>query len=61
MKKIFKWIDKGGKEHEYRFTDNICDGFFSSGVEAYQEQKYKGKELTEIWEENLISAGFNCK
>jgi len=61
MKKTFKWIDKESKEYEYRFTDNICDGFFSSGVETHQEKKYKGKELTETWEENLIIAGFNCK
>lgn len=53
-KRVFRWID-GENIHEYRFTNRICDGFFSNDKELYN---YKGRELTKTWEENLPIAGF---
>lgn len=55
MREIFRWIDKEGGVHEYRFEDNICEGFFSNGVEG---KDYKGKVLTDTFREGLEDAGF---
>lgn len=55
MKEIFRWIN-GEDINEYRFTDEICDGFFTNGVESGRD--HKGKELTPLWRENLTLAGF---
>jgi len=56
MKGTFRWIDKDNNVHEYRFTNNICDGFFSN--DKLTNPKYKGRELTEVWRKNLPEAGF---
>jgi len=54
-KEIFRWIDKEGNKHEYRFSNGICDGFFSNNIENYD---YKGKKLTDDWRKNLQDMGF---
>lgn len=59
MREIFRWIDKDGGIHEYRFTNNVCDGFFSNGIEAHQEQNYKGRLMDVNWREGLKLAGFD--
>lgn len=57
MKQIFRWVN-GSDVHEYRFTDGICDGFFTNGVEAAVEQGYKGRPITDAWLKSLPDAGF---
>lgn len=57
MKQIFRWVNDNGV-HEYRFTDGICDGFFTNDVESALQMGYKGKPITDEWLANLPSAGF---
>lgn len=59
MDQIFRWIDQDKNVHEYRFTDGVCDGFFSNGVENNPEQNYKGRELTDEFRETIESRGFD--
>ena len=47
-----------GDIHEYRFTDGICDGFFTNDIESAVEQNYKGRHITDDWLANLPEAGF---
>lgn len=54
-KEIFRWVD-GENIHEYRFTDGVCDGFFSNNKE--KDSVDKGKLITDIWRKNLPEAGF---
>jgi hypothetical protein len=61
MEKIFRWVDKDNNKHEYRFRNGICLGFFTNDKETHQEQKYMGKKLTALWEENLEMAGFKLQ
>ena len=57
MEQIFRWKSESGV-HEYRFTDGICDGFFSNDVEGAIEMGYKGKPITDMWLAALPEAGF---
>ena len=55
-KEIYRWTNKEGVICEYRFTDDICDGFFENDKETHPE--YKGRSATTEWLTNLPSAGF---
>jgi hypothetical protein len=55
--RIFRWL-KNDEICEYRFTKNKCDGFFINNIIRNTPRNYKGKKLTQIWEENLLIAGF---
>ncbi len=57
MKQVFRWVSPRGT-HEYRFTDGVCDGFFSNDVEDAIEMGYKGKPITDPWLSALPEAGF---
>lgn len=58
MVKIYEYTNKQGEKAQYRFTNNICDGFFLDNKLMYEEKGYKGKKLTEQWNEGLSNAGF---
>ena len=57
MEKIYEWTTKEGEKAQYRFTNDMCDGFFLDD-KLIDEKGYKGKHLTESWNENLSNAGF---
>ena len=54
---IFRWKNEGDI-YEYRFTNGVCDGFFTNGNETHTHKNYKNRHLTEIWKSSLPKAGF---
>ena len=59
MEEKYKWTDKDGNTHEYRFNNDICQGFFLAGEK--EMSGYRGKRMTDNWKKGLKEAGFLLK
>lgn len=55
-KKIYRYINDIGESCEYRFVNDVLEGFFVNDVN--RGSRHEGEKLTPKWEEGLKEAGF---